>query len=108
MGRRTRALEDLVVRERTDDKEGDDERLSATTPARGHAYSLGCGPLVPAFCLLDEGIGRDKKSTWIPALQSRLSNAVTLGSWRECPGVRPGLKRSRDLCHPYGVNSLDN
>lgn len=48
-------MEDLVVRDRTDDGGGDDEHLSVRT-WRGHAYSLGCGPLAPAFCLLDEGI----------------------------------------------------
>ena len=54
-GERTRALEDLVVRERTDDGGDDGERVS-DDPGACDAYSLGCGPLAPGFCLLDEGM----------------------------------------------------
>ena len=98
MGGRTRALEDLVVRERTDDG-GRRRRACQRRPGVCHAYSLGCGPLAPAFCLLDEGM-------WgvVCLLGSRLCKADyrTRSPWlvEGSSGVRAHLGRSRDLCHP--------
>lgn len=86
MGRRTRALEDLVVRERTDDQRrrrgAGQRRLGACD-----AYSLGCGPRAPAFCLLDEGMW--ELCVYLDSgFGTQIIEHRRSGSWRERPGVR--------------------
>lgn len=99
MVRRTRALEDLVVRERTDDKRAATNGLSVTSWRMGTPthWAVDPSPLPSAswmracdelYVYLDSGFAK------------QIIEHSRSGSWRERPGVRPIQERSRDLGHP--------